>query len=97
MLLKTEASQMKSGSDGTIADIVAMEIGNIGENMQLRRTLFFRATDDFLLGTYMYSSGNLYDEENRIGDVMVCVLISSVVDRGFEPRTSQAKEYKIGI
>ena len=28
---------------------------------------------------------------------MVSVLASSVVDRGFEPRTVQAKDYKIGI
>ena len=34
---------------------------------------------------------------NRIGSVMVGVLASSVVGRGFEPRSGQAKVYKIGI
>jgi hypothetical protein len=34
---------------------------------------------------------------NRIGAVMVSVLISSVVDRGFKPRSGQTNEYKIGI
>ena len=34
---------------------------------------------------------------NRIGDVMVIVLVSSAVDRGFEPRSGQTKDYKIGI
>ena len=34
---------------------------------------------------------------NRIGGVMVSVLVSSVVDRGFEPRSGQTKDYKIGI
>jgi hypothetical protein len=34
---------------------------------------------------------------NRIGDVMVSVLASSVVDRGFEPRSGQTKDYQIGI
>jgi hypothetical protein len=34
---------------------------------------------------------------NRIGGVMVSVLISSAVDRGFEPRSSQTKDYKMGI
>ena len=34
---------------------------------------------------------------NRIGDVMVSVLASSAVDRGFEPRSGQTKDYKIGI
>jgi len=28
---------------------------------------------------------------------MVCVLTSSVVDREFEPRSDQIKDYKIGI
>jgi hypothetical protein len=28
---------------------------------------------------------------------MVSVLISSAVDRGFEPRSGQTKDYKIGI
>ena len=34
---------------------------------------------------------------NRIGGVMVSVLASSVVDRGFESRFGQTKDYKIGI
>ena len=34
---------------------------------------------------------------NCIGGVMVSVLASSVVDRGFEPRSGQTKDYKIGI
>ena len=32
----------------------------------------------------------------RIGGVMVSVLASSVVDRGFQPRSDQTKDYKIG-
>jgi hypothetical protein len=28
---------------------------------------------------------------------MISVLASSVVDRGFEPRSGQTKDYKIGI
>ena len=34
---------------------------------------------------------------NRIGGILVSVLASSVVDRGFEPRSGQIKDYKIGI
>ena len=34
---------------------------------------------------------------NRIGGVMVTVLASSAVDREFEPRSGQTKDYKIGI
>ena len=34
---------------------------------------------------------------NHIDGVIVIVLASSVVDLGFEPRSGQAKDYKIGI
>ena len=34
---------------------------------------------------------------NHIGDVMVSVFTSSAVDSGFEIRSSQSKDYKIGI
>ena len=34
---------------------------------------------------------------NRIGSVMVSVLASSAIDCGYEPRSCQTKEYKIGI
>jgi hypothetical protein len=34
---------------------------------------------------------------NRIGGVMISVLASSVVDRGFEPRSGQIKDYEIRI
>ena len=33
----------------------------------------------------------------RIGDVMVSVLASSAVDRGFEPQSGQITDYEIGI
>ena len=32
-----------------------------------------------------------------IGNIMVSVLASCVVDRGFEPQSGQTKDYKIGI
>ena len=34
---------------------------------------------------------------NRIGGVMISVLTSSAVDRGFEPRSGKTKDYEIGI
>ena len=34
---------------------------------------------------------------NHIGGIMVSVLASSAVDRGFEPRSGQTKDYKSGI
>jgi hypothetical protein len=32
-----------------------------------------------------------------IGSVMVSVLVSSVVDHGFEPLSGQTKDYEIGV
>jgi hypothetical protein len=32
----------------------------------------------------------------RVGGVMVSVISSSVLDRGFEPRLGQTKDYQIG-
>ena len=41
---------------------------------------------------------NLYHNGiNRIGGVIVSMLPSSAVDRGFEPRSGYSKDYKIGI
>ena len=37
------------------------------------------------------------NSQNSIGGVMVIVLALSAVDRGFEPRSVQTKDYKIGI
>jgi hypothetical protein len=35
--------------------------------------------------------------ENRIGGVMSNILSSTTVDRGFEHRSGQTKDYQIGI
>ena len=48
--------------------------------------------------TYLYIfTFSLYTNiwENHIGGVMVSVLASNAVDRGFEPRSGQTKDYKI--
>jgi len=37
----------------------------------------------------------LSDDHNRIGGVMISVLTLSGVDRSFEPRSGQTKDYKI--
>ena len=44
----------------------------------------------------VYSRGNI-NQKHRIGGVMVSVLASSAVDRGFEPQSGQTKDYNIGI
>ena len=45
----------------------------------------------------MYCKSEVFDCFGRIGGVMLSVLASSVADRGFEPRSGQTKDYKIGI
>jgi hypothetical protein len=40
---------------------------------------------------------NSTQKETRNGGVMVSVLASSAVDRGFEHQSGQTKDYKIGI
>jgi hypothetical protein len=61
---------------------------------------------DFLTGgltpndghySYIVLPNNVWILINRTGGVMVSVLASSVVDRGFEPRSGQTKDYKIDI
>ena len=47
--------------------------------------------------SYIWSLIFLLRWKNRIADVMVSVLASSVVDRGFEPRLGQTKDFQIGI
>ena len=61
---------------------------------------------DFLTGgltpndghySYIVLPNNVWILINRTGGVMVSVLASSVVDRGFEPRSGQTKDYTIDI
>ena len=44
----------------------------------------------------VFSRSNI-NQKHRIGGVMVSMLASSAVDRGFEPRSVQTKNYSIGI
>ena len=52
-----------------------------------------------IICSYLYCHWRYNNQKkgNCIGGVMVSVLASSVVDRGFEPRSGQTKDYKIGI
>ena len=49
----------------------------------------------YLLVWYIRTS--LTSLDSSIGGVMVRVLASSVVDRGFQPRSGQTKDYEIGV
>jgi hypothetical protein len=37
------------------------------------------------------------NKANLISDAMISMLVSSAVDRRFQPRAGQAKDYKIGF
>jgi len=39
----------------------------------------------------------VYDLKNGVGGVIVNVFVASAVDRGFEPRSGQTKDYAIDI
>ena len=47
--------------------------------------------------THLYSMNDSSMGGNRICDVMVSVLVSSAVDRRFEPRSYQTKSYTFCI
>uniref|UniRef100_A0A0B7ADC3 Elongation factor Ts, mitochondrial n=1 Tax=Arion vulgaris TaxID=1028688 RepID=A0A0B7ADC3_9EUPU len=53
---KDVLSQVTSSDQSTFADIVALHIGSIGENMSLRRATYLRADNDSVLSTYVHPS-----------------------------------------
>jgi len=53
---KEDLGQIKSRSAGTLADMIAVNLGNLGENMALRRGSFLRADDNSELACYVHPS-----------------------------------------
>ena len=53
-------NQITVDDGSTLADVVAMEVGNLGENMLLRRAVFMSCVDtgDAAIGHYVHSTGN---------------------------------------
>ena len=52
----------------------------------------------FLVSVFSYSACFLkLENDNHICGVVVSVLASSAVDRGFEPQSGQTIDYKIGM
>ncbi|KAK3748106.1 hypothetical protein RRG08_040587 [Elysia crispata] len=56
-LNKAELDQIKTSEHGTLADIVSLNIGNLGENMSLRRGVFLQAGENNILSSYVHPSG----------------------------------------
>ena len=58
MYLDRDALKKIIADDGkTLNDLLALEIGNIGENMLLRRAVFVKVDDPLVLGSYVHSAG----------------------------------------
>ena len=58
--------------------------------------IFFTVSTTPLMFPLSIFTYNL-NKTNRISGVMVCMFVSSVVDRGFESWSDQTKYYEIGI
>ena len=43
----------------TLADLVAMEVGNIGENMAVRRGVFLQVPEGQQIGSYVHTAGKI--------------------------------------
>lgn len=45
----------------SVADITALEIGNVGENIAVRRAMYLHAANDKqLIASYVHSTGKFY-------------------------------------
>ena len=53
--------------------------------------IYFASLNQLIL--FPFTTNN----SNRIGGIMVSVLASNAVDRGFESRSGHSKDYEIGI
>ena len=71
--------------------------------LTLKGLLLFQILDENTVNyvnfvdTYFHGLVKWQTRKSCIGVVMVGVLAQSAVDRGFEPRQGQTKDYKIGI
>ena len=79
-----------------------MDISNLNMVSQFLHILLTLFLQKIILSLYIMS-GTTKDSQfrlyihNRIGGVMIIVLFSSLIDRGFEVRSDQTKENRIGI
>lgn len=59
LFLDKEVLKTITAEDGkSLSDLLALEIGNIGENMQLRRAVFLKVDEPLMLGSYVHSAGS---------------------------------------
>ena len=59
---KRAINQLQLEDGSTLADLVAMEVGGLGENMALRRGVFFKGKQAHArIGHYVHATGNSSD------------------------------------
>lgn len=56
-LKKAELDQLRGADNKTLADLLALSVGDLGENMAIRRAVVMQATEGLQLGTYVHSTG----------------------------------------
>ena len=54
---KASVNALQSKDGQTIADLVALEVGQLGENMAVRRALYMQAEPGQHVGTYVHATG----------------------------------------
>ena len=56
-LLSQDAVNNLQYDDRKLSDLVALEVGTIGENMRLRRAIFFPELEGQYLNSFVHNSG----------------------------------------
>ena len=56
-MYNTEEVNKLTDGGKSLADLVALEVGNIGENMQLQRGAVVKTADEMHLGSYIHTVG----------------------------------------
>ena len=81
---KSELGALKSLDDRSLADLVALEVGSIGENMALRRVVHLQASPTSQIKTYIHVSG----ESSHVRDQNLHPRVRWVVTRPRSKPTS---------
>ena len=80
---KSELGALKSLDDRSLADLVALEVGSIGENMALRRVVHLQASPTSQIKTYIHVSG---ESSNIKTYIHVSGESSHIRDQNLHPR-----------
>lgn len=57
MFNKSSVGELILESGEKLSDLVALEVGSIGENMAVRRAIYLAAAEGAHIGSYVHSTG----------------------------------------